>query len=333
MAGVDSVYAAAFQRAGIERIFQVEDMFDCAGLLARHQNAEGGPRGDRHQRGRTGRDDHRPPPQLRWNPREAFPGDDRQAEQVPAGLLVARQPRGHFGDAPPERYAGAVEIVLQDPGVDAVLVILTPQSMTDPTARPGPSFKASARARSRCWRRGWGRRRWRRERGFLDEAGIPTYDTPEKAVRAFMHLVSYAKNLEILYETPREIPMSFSFDRQRVREQFAAVLGEENEVLSEEVSKTLLDAYGIPVTKPVAAGSAEDAAALAKQMGYPVVMKIDSPQITHKTEVGGVVLNLASDRSVAAAFKEMTERAQASPRPRSSASPCKKWWRSPTPSR
>ena len=145
---------------------------------------------------------------------------------------------------------------------------------------------------------------------LLNQAGIPSYDTPEKAVRAFMHLVSYARNLAFLHETPRQIPLSFGTDRERMRGLFDTIIAEGQEILSETDSKALLDAYQIPVTKPVVAGTAEDAVAAARKAGYPVVMKIDSPQITHKTDVGGVILNLASDEAVPHAYEKMTVQAK-----------------------
>ncbi len=137
---------------------------------------------------------------------------------------------------------------------------------------------------------------------MLNTAGIPTYNTPEKAVRAFMHLVSYARNLEILHETPKDIPLGFTLDRQRLRGVFDTILTEGGEILSENVSKAFLEAYEIPVTKPQAARSADEAVEVAHRLGYPVVLKVHSPQITHKTNVGGVMLNLSSDDKVRAAF-------------------------------
>lgn len=310
MAGVDSVYAAAFQRAGIERIFQIEDMFDCAELLARHQP----PKGDR----------------LAIVTNAGGPGvmttdhllsrDGTLATISPETLAKLNEflpscwshgnPVDVLGDAPPDRYAKAVDIVLQDPGVDAVLVILTPQAMTDSTGAARALIQGVGKSHKPVLAAWMGGHTVAEGTHLLDQAGIPTYDTPEKAVRAFMHLVSYARNLETLHETPREIPMSFSLDRQRVRGLFDTILTESQEVLSENLSKALLDAYEIPVTKPVFARTKEDAMALARQMGYPVVMKIHSPQITHKTDVGGVVLNLASDEAVAKAFEKMVERAK-----------------------
>ena len=203
-----------------------------------------------------------------------------------------------------------MDIVLQDPQVNAVLVILTPQSMTDSTGAARAIIEAVGKNPKPVSGGLDGRHTVAEGTRLLDQAGIPTYDTPEKAVRAFMHLVSYARNLETLHETPREIPVSFVLDRQRMRGLFDTILTEGNDVLSENLSKTLLEAYEIPVTKPMAARTAADAVALSRQIGYPVVMKIHSPQITHKTETGGVMLNLASDEAVTAAFAKMTERAK-----------------------
>ncbi len=310
MAGVDSVYAAAFQRAGIERIFQIEDMFDCAGLLALHHP----PKGDR----------------LAIVTNAGGPGvmttdallshEGTLAKFSPETLAKLSEflpacwshgnPADVLGDAPPERYGKTVEIVLQDPDVDAVLVILTPQAMTDSTGAARAIIQAVGKNPKPVLAAWMGGHTVAEGSRLLDQAGIPAYDTPEKAVRAFMHLVSYARNLEILHETPREIPMAFALDRQRVRGLFDTILTEGNEILSENVSKTLLDAYEIPVTKPMAARTPEDAVALSRQIGYPVVMKIHSPQISHKTDVDGVKLNLASDEAVAKAFLKMTARAR-----------------------
>jgi len=305
MAGVDAVYEAAFQRAGIERIFQIEDMFDIAELLARQQP----PKGDR----------------LAIITNAGGPGvmttdaliarDGKLAALSPEtmdqlnALLPACWSHGNpidvLGDAPPDRFAKTVEIVLKDKAVDAVLVILTPQAMTDPTATAQAVSKAAAQAHKAVIAAWMGGRVVSAGVQLLSEAGIPTYTTPEQAVRAFMHLVSYARNLSILHETPREIPVEFTLDRQRLRGVFNTILTEGDEILSENVSKAFLESYEIPVTKPHAARTADEAAEVARQIGYPVVLKIHSPQITHKTDVGGVALNLTTDDAVRATFEKM----------------------------
>ncbi|MBN1394628.1 MAG: bifunctional acetate--CoA ligase family protein/GNAT family N-acetyltransferase [Pirellulales bacterium] len=310
MAGVDAVYEAAFQRAGIERIFQVEDMFDCAELLARQQPPKGA--------------------RLAIITNAGGPGVmttdaliERHGELAKIGEETMKQlddllpicwshgnPVDVLGDAPPDRFAKAVEIVLKDKDVDAVLVILTPQAMTDPTATARAVGEAAHHAHKPVLAAWMGGRVVADGVQILNTAGIPTYNTPEKAVRAFMHLVSYARNLQILHETPKDIPLEFTLDRQRLRGVFDTILTEGNEILSENVSKAFLEAYEIPVTKPQAARSADEAVEVAHRIGYPVVLKIHSPQITHKTDVGGVILNISSDEKVREAFETITTRAK-----------------------
>jgi len=310
MAGVDAVYEAAFQRAGIERIFRIEDMFDCAELLARQQP----PKGDR----------------LAIVTNAGGPGvmstdalierDGKLAQLSPETLekLNAVLPpfwsRGNpvdvLGDAPPERYAAALDIVLQDKGVDAALVILTPQAMTDPSGTARAIGEVATRHRKPVLAAWMGGSSVAQGVQILNEANIPTYSTPEQAVRAFMHLVSYARNLQILHETPKDIPVAFTLDRQRLRRVFDTILTEGTDILSENVSKAFLEAYEIPVTKPHLARSPEEAVQLARRIGYPVVLKIHSPQISHKTEVAGVALNISSDDAVRRTFDRLVQTAR-----------------------
>ena len=310
MAGVDAVYEAAFQRAGIERIFQVEDMFDCAELLARQQP----PKGDRLAiiTNAGGPGVMTTDALIERNGKLANITDDtmKQLNDLLPICWSHGNPVDVLGDAPPDRFAKAVEIVLKDKEVDAVLVILTPQAMTDPTATAQAVGKAAAHAHKPVLAAWMGGRVVAEGMQIFNAAGIPSYNTPEKAVRAFMHLVSYARNLEILHETPKDMPLEFTLDRQRLRGVFDTILTEGEEILSENVSKAFLESYEIPVTKPLAARSADEAVEVAHRIGYPVVLKIHSPQITHKTDVGGVMLNISSDEKVREAFEEITTRAK-----------------------
>jgi acetyltransferase len=308
MAGVDAVYEAAFQRAGIERIFEIEDMFDCAEILARQKPA----RGDRL----TIITNAGGPGVMTTDALIARDGElaqltpetiDRLDDCLPP-FWSHGNPVDVLGDAPPDRFAKTLDVVLQDTNTDAVLVILTPQAMTDPTATATAVTEVARKANKPVLAAWMGGRMVRRGEQILSAAGIPTYNSPEKAVRAFMHLVSYARNLEILHETPRDIPVEFSLDRKRLRGVFDTVLAEGQEILSENVSKAFLEAYEIPVTKPCLACTADDAVAVANDNGYPVVMKIHSPDITHKTDVGGVALNLNSEQAVRNAHETMMER-------------------------
>jgi len=310
MAGVDAVYEAAFQRAGIERIFQIEDMFDCAELLARQQAPKGARLAIITNAGGPG-----------VMTTDALIASDGELASITEETMAQLNeflptcwshgnPIDVLGDAPPDRFSRAVEIVLKDKNVDAVLVILTPQAMTDPSATALALGKVANPSHKPVLAAWMGGRVVAEGIQLLNNAGVPTYNTPEKAVRAFMHLVSYARNLQILHETPKDIPLEFTLDRQRLRGVFDTILTEGEEILSENVSKAFLEAYEIPVTKPQVARSADEAADVAHRMGYPVVLKIHSPEITHKTDVGGVMLNLSSDEKVRKAYDRITTRAK-----------------------
>ncbi len=310
MAGEDAVYDAAFQRAGVVRVLEIGDIFDSAELIARV----------------------RPPlgPNLAIITNAGGPG------VMATDALIARQgqlaelsqetierlnevlppfwshgnPVDVLGDAPPERYSQATEIVLSDPGVDAALVILTPQAMTDATGTAQALAQLAKGSRKPILAAWMGGAAVQEGIQLLNQAGVATYTTPEQAVRAFMHLVHYGRNLDMLYQTPREVPVKFALDREEVRARFEKVFAEGPEVLTEELSKELLTAYGIPVTQPRPARTADEAVGIAEELGYPVVLKIWSPEITHKTDVGGVALGLRNAKAVRAAFAQIVARAK-----------------------
>jgi acetyltransferase len=302
MAGEDAVYEAAFRRAGLVRVGRIQDVFATTGLLARERASGHGRLAIVTNAGGPG----------------VMAADallERRgllAELAPATLealdaaLPAAWSRGNpidvLGDAPPSRFGDAVSAVLADPEIDAVLVILTPQAMTDAAGTADAVLAARGHSRKPLLASFMGGQSVRDGVRRLRAGGVATYTYPEEAIGAFMDLASYARNLETLYETPKTIPVSFSLERRRARDLMAAVPGEARGVLSETVSKALLDAYDIPVTRPVPASSADDAVEVAKGIGYPVAMKIESPEITHKTEVGGVELGLRSGDQVRAAY-------------------------------
>jgi len=148
-------------------------------------------------------------------------------------------------------------------------------------------------------------------RAILNAAGVPSYVRPGPAVRAFMHLVSYARNRDVLYEIPKAVPVDVVIDEVERKNLIPADLTAEEPVLSEAASKNLLAAYGIPVIRPEDAHTEDAAVALAAKIGYPVVLKVLSPQITHKTDVGGVALNLQTEPEVRAAFDRIVKSAKA----------------------
>ncbi len=302
MAGEDAIYQAAFERAGITRVYEIGDIFDCAELIARHPSPRGRRLGIVTNAGGPG--------VMALDALMAAGGTPARlsAETLSAldELLPPSWSHGNpvdvLGDAPPKRIARAVETALADPGVDAMLVILTPQAMTKPTQAAKALAEFAGASRKPILAAWVGGRSMREGIELLNRAGVATYATPEQAVHAFMTLVSYGRNIETLYEVPRDMPVEFPVDREHVREEFLVMRGQEGEVFSESASKRLLEAYGIPVAMPRLARSADEAAETARAFSTAAVLKIASPQITHKTDAGGVILDVRGEDDVRAAF-------------------------------
>jgi acetyltransferase len=302
LAGFDAVYEAAFRRAGIVRIMEMADMFNCAELLAREKV----PRGPRLTivTNAGGPGVMATDALLERKGVLARLGDatvEKLNQQLPATWSHGN-PVDVIGDATPARLGSALTGVLADDGVDAALVVFAPQAVSKPTDAARAVIKVAKSSPKPVLTSWMGGVSMDSGLELLNGAGIPTYQTPEQAVRAFMYLVSYARTREVLYETPRDIPVEFRLDRDKLRAVFNTILSEGHDTLSESTSKALLEAYEIPVAKPFAARNADDAVQIARRIGYPVAMKVMSPQITHKTEVDGVALGLANDDAVEAAF-------------------------------
>jgi acetyltransferase len=305
MASEDAVYDAAFKRAGMVRIMNIGDIFDCADLIGRKKLPLGPRLGIVTNAGGPG--------VMATDALIAANGvlaqlGEKSLQLLNENLPAAwshRNPVDVLGDARSKRVAKTMEILLNDDGVDAVMVILTPQAMTNPTSiakAVGQLAVTTAKPILAAW---LGGHSMKEGIHVLNDSGIATYSTPEQAVRAFMTLVEYERNLESLYETPKDLPVQFPLDRKRIRFQFDKVFANSGEILSEDVSKTLLEAYGIPAARPQFAGSVDEAVRLAKEIGFPVVMKIQSPDITHKSDVGGVLLNLHDEAIVVDAFNRI----------------------------
>ncbi len=313
MAAEDAIYDAAFKRVGVARVFDIGDIFDCTELIGRGKIPKGPKLCIVTNAGGPG---VMATDSLIEHDGELSDLSEDTLSQLNSNLPAfwsKSNPVDVLGDANSKRISKAVQIVIQDKGVDAVLVILTPQAMTNPTATAKEISKLSADTKKPILAAWLGGERMREGMQILSDAGVPVYQTPEQAVRSFMTLVSYSRNLSSLYETPREIPVEFPIDRNRLRKNFSDlcliekknICEDKTLTLSESVSKTILDSYGIPVSRPILAKTSDDAISIANKTGYPVVMKIHSPDISHKTDVGGVELNLQDDEMVVSAFKRM----------------------------
>ena len=210
-----------------------------------------------------------------------------------------------IGDAGPERYRAAIGACLEDPGVDGVVAILTPQAMTEPgdaadaviAARAGSTKPVIA-----CW---MGEASVAGARDTLARAELPVFRLPETAVEAFAYLAAFYRNQRLLLEAPPPLVASAAPDLAAARRIVAGALSQGRSVLGATESKDFLAAFRIPVARSVNAATVEDAVRAGDATGYPAVMKIDSPDITHKSDVGGVRLALANGDAVRAAYAEM----------------------------
>jgi acetyltransferase len=311
MASEDAVYDAAFQRAGLARVNDIGEIFDVAELIGRQKIPRGARLGIVTNAGGPG-----------VMAADALIAEQGELARLSVDSLAAlsenlppfwshRNPVDVLGDAKSKLVAKAAQIVLRDPGVDAVLVIITPQAMTNPAAVAKEIVELAPDARKPVLAAFLGAQSMTEGIRILNDAGIPTYTTPERAVRAFMTLVAYSKNLESLYETPKDISVEFPVHRDDLRDRFESLVSGQGETLAEDVSKSLLEAYGVPVTKPLPASTPAEAVRISDLMGYPVVLKVHSPDISHKTDVGGVALDLMSAEMVWHAFEGITAAAAA----------------------
>lgn len=311
MATEDAVYDAAFKRAGMVRIMNIGDIFDCADLIGRKKLPPGPRLGIVTNAGGPGV--MATDALIAANGMLAQLSDDsmRRLNDTLPPAWSHRNPVDVLGDARSKRVAKTAEILLADAGVDSVLIIITPQAMTNPTSiakAVGQLGPTTAKPILAAWLGGNSMKDGIR---MLNDSAIATYSTPEQAVRAFMTLVEYSRNLESLYETPKDIPVHFPLDRKKIRGEFEAIFSAEGPILTEEASKKLLHAYGIHTTLPQCARNEREAVAIAHTIGFPVVLKILSPDITHKTDAGGVMLNLIDEGMVKEAFRKIVSNALA----------------------
>lgn len=305
MAAEDAIYDAAFKRVGITRVFDIGDIFDVVELISRNKIPRGPRLGIVTNAGGPG-----------VMATDALIAEDgilaelneetlkKLNDSLPA-YWSKSNPVDVLGDANSKRIAKATQILFEDKSIDAVLVILTPQAMTNPTAVASELNKISEGFKKPLLAAFLGGEKMREGVRMLNDKGIPVYSTPEQAVRAFMKLVAYSRNLETLYETPKDINVNFSPDVDKLRESFNHLISDKTNILAEDLSKSVLETYGIKTSRPVKVLNLDELKTVSESIGYPLVMKIDSPDITHKTDVGGVILNIEDYDILIASYNRM----------------------------
>ncbi len=306
LTGSDEVLEAAFRRCGVLRVNTIGELFSMAEVLAKQPRPQG--------------------PRLTILTNAGGPGvlstdalisNGGELAEISAETMESlnqilpaawshNNPVDILGDADPVRYAKSLELVVANPHSDGTLVILTPQAMTDPTAT-AEAIKDYANRYEKPLLASWmGGKDVAAGTKILNTTTIPTFNYPDTAARAFMYMWRYSYNLKGIYETPA---VSEAAEAGPDRETAAAILDRVRRsgrtILTEAESKQLLAAYGIPTTPTHIATSSDETAKCAAEIGYPVVIKLHSETLTHKTDVGGVKLNLQNADEVRAAFNAM----------------------------
>ena len=303
LTGSDEVLDAALHRCGVLRVRRISDLFYMADVLAKQPRPKG--------------------PRLAIVTNAGGPGVLATDALIAEGGELAEltletmaelhkilpphwsrhNPIDIIGDAPSSRYAKTLEIVSRDPGVDGLLVSLSPQGMTSPSEvaeRVAPFAKTEGKPTLASF---MGGAAVARADEILRASGIPAFRFPDTAARAFAYMCHYSDNLRALYETPELAEASV--DREAVTAILAAARAEGRALLTEYESKALLAAYAIPVTRTELAKTEDQAIELAREIGFPIVVKLHSRTITHKTDVGGVELDLRDETAVRAAWKRI----------------------------
>ena len=314
LTGSDEVLAAAFRRVGVLRVNSIDDLFNMAEVLAKQPRPLG--------------------PRLTIVTNAGGPGVLATDALITGGGELAElseetvtqlneilpphwshnNPIDILGDADPERYAKTLEIVANDANSDGVLTILTPQAMTAPTQTaqalkklyPRPAIYRFGKPLLASW---MGGADIRAGEDVLNQANIPTFAYPDTAARVFHYMWRYERRLRSLYETPILPPESpeTAEKRQRVHNIIDQARQAGRTILTEYESKQILAAYDIPIIDTRLAQSADEAVSVAEAIGYPVVLKLNSETITHKTDVGGVRLDLANANEVRYAYGMIEE--------------------------
>lgn len=305
LASEDSIYDAVFQRTGLARVYHFSEIFDCTELIGRNKIPDGPRLGIVTNAGGPGVMATDSLIELKGIPAALSEETMEELDSFLPPMWSHGNPVDVLGDDRSKRISKASQVVIKDKNVDALLVILTPQAMTNIHSASKAIGELSKTIRKPILAAWMGGKRMRSGEQILNDAGVAVFNTPEQAVRAFMVLVDYARNLNTLYETPEYIPIKFSPEREKIRKDLIGFVKEKSGVLSEEKSKELLEAYNIPVTKPSLAENEDEAVKIADKTGYPVVLKISSPDISHKSDMGGVELNVRTPVQVKNTFRKI----------------------------
>jgi len=305
LVGSDDVFAAALQRAGAVRAMTIGQLFSVAAVLAARQRARGNRLAIVSNGGGPAVMATDRAVDLAVALAELEKSTCERLDSVLPPQWSHANPVDIIGDATPERFGAAVSACLQDANVDGLVVMLTPQAMTQPVAAAQAVVDAVNKTDKpvlTCW---MGGQQVRPAWDVFAKNGVPHFRTPEACIEAFACLCAFHQNQALLLQVPDPLSAHKPPDVDGARLIIESALAEGRKVLTTPETKAVLSAFGIPVTPTMVAHSAVDALVAAESVGFPVVMKIHASEITHKSDVGGVRLNIANAQAVQQAYHEL----------------------------
>ncbi|MFA5627547.1 MAG: bifunctional acetate--CoA ligase family protein/GNAT family N-acetyltransferase [Thiohalomonadaceae bacterium] len=305
LAGADDVFDAALRRAGAVRGMRIGHLFSNASTLGAGFRADGERLCILTNGGGPGVMASDRAADLGIPMAELSEATMTRLNEALPPTWSHSNPVDVIGDATAERYAAAVDACLTDAGVDGLLVILTPQAMTAPTEVAVAVGKIARKHKKPVLCSWMGQTQVNKGRQALVKAGLPTFHTPEAAVEAFASLTAYYRNQQLLLQVPGPIWQSMPPDLEGARLIIEGALAEGRKVLSESESKAILGCFHIPAARAVVVRSPNEALVQAASMGLPVAMKINSPDITHKSDVGGVRLGINTAQAVRSSYNDI----------------------------
>ncbi len=306
-AGADSVFDAAVRRAGVVRVKNVGQLFYAAKALTSKFKPQGRRLAIITNGGGPGAMAADRAGDLGLSLAELAPETHKALNAVLPSTWSHGNPVDIVADATPERYRDALLAVSRDEGIDGILVMLSPQALTNPLAVAKAVLEVSEQISKpilACW---MGEEQVLEGRTLLEDAGIPAFRMPETAIELYYHISSYYRNQKLLLQVPHANYKRTPQETEGARMLIEAVLQEHRKVLSEMESKAVLRAFRIPVAQTMVARTLTEAILLAEQIGFPVAMKVDSPDLVRKSEVGGVRLNVPNASSVRNAYHDILE--------------------------
>ncbi len=314
LSGEDDIYDAAFKRVGIVRVEEIEDLFSMAGVLEMQPLPRGTNLAIITNAGGPG--------VMAIDALIAKGGKLAKLSKKTLDILNAILPpfwsRGNpidvLGDARADRYKAAVEACLNDDNIDGILIIFTQQAGSESVeiAKSVVDLVRSKTYQNKTILTSFmGFAAVQEANSILSSNNIPTYSTPEQAIKTYMTMYQYECNVELLYETPEELPVDVAPPKRPIMTILRNVAVEGRELLTEDEANKLLKYFNFPVVPTAVANNVDEAVAYSRQMGYPVVLKILSPQIVHKTDAGGVLIDVNSDAEVKRSFETLIQRAAA----------------------